>query len=310
MKRYALQSLCSSRSLISVFCALYAWTAGGALAASAPEDEAVLEARAAQAEKVLADRSFYERWKEPSAIDSVKTAAQVKSDAEGVLKQIEEALAVQRSWCGKKFFVNSCIDDARRASFDREREVREIIVAADEIIRLDRVEKMRAEQEKNALEPRREPMKIAPKTVKTDPPEPMRITPKSVKAPSQPIDIAPKTVKEPSAPVEWEKKTVKDASVPHGMNGKTVKDVAAPTPIPGSEMPHDAASEPQPKRPTRPTTRKNSSKLKSAWKKPQSSQPSAKRIVRPSSSSSKGAWMSAKLRKSAMRPIRRNAKAT
>ena len=184
MKRYALQSLCSSRSLISVFCALYAWTAGGALAASAPEDEAVLEARAAQAEKVLADRSFYERWKEPSAIDSVKTAAQVKSDAEGVLKQIEEALAVQRSWCGKKFFVNSCIDDARRASFDREREVREIIVAADEIIRLDRVEKMRAEQEKNALEPRREPMKIAPKTVKTDPPEPMHITPKSVKAPS------------------------------------------------------------------------------------------------------------------------------
>ena len=228
MKRYALQSLCSSRSLISVFCALYAWTAGGALAASAPEDEAVLEARAAQAEKVLADRSFYERWKEPSAIDSVKTAAQVKSDAEGVLKQIEEALAVQRSWCGKKFFVNSCIDDARRASFDREREVREIIVAADEIIRLDRVEKMRAEQEKNALEPRREPMNI---------------TPKSVKAPSQPIDIAPKTVKEPSAPVEWEKKTVKDASVPHGMNGKTVKDAAAPTPIPGSEMPHDAASE-------------------------------------------------------------------
>ena len=84
MKRYALQSLCSSRSLISVFCALYAWTAGGALAASAPEDEAVLEARAAQAEKVLADRSFYERWKEPSAIDSVKTAAQVKSDAEGL----------------------------------------------------------------------------------------------------------------------------------------------------------------------------------------------------------------------------------
>ena len=243
MKRYALQSLCSSRSLISVFCALYAWTAGGALAASAPEDEAVLEARAAQAEKVLADRSFYERWKEPSAIDSVKTAAQVKSDAEGVLKQIEEALAVQRSWCGKKFFVNSCIDDARRASFDREREVREIIVAADEIIRLDRVEKMRAEQEKNALEPRREPMRIAPKTVKTDPPEPMHITPKSVKAPSQPIDIAPKTVKEPSAPVEWEKKTVKDASVPHGMNGKTVKDAAAPTPIPGSEMPHDAASE-------------------------------------------------------------------
>ena len=176
MKRYALQSLCSSRSLISVFCALYAWTAGGALAASAPEDEAVLEARAAQAEKVLADRSFYERWKEPSAIDSVKTAAQVKSDAEGVLKQIEEALAVQRSWCGKKFFVNSCIDDARRASFDREREVREIIVAADEIIRLDRVEKMRAEQEKNALEPRREPMRIAPKTVKTDPPEPMHLS--------------------------------------------------------------------------------------------------------------------------------------
>ena len=147
MKRYALQSLCSSRSLISVLCALAAWTAGGALAASAPEDEAALEARAAQAEKVLADRSFYERWKKPSAIDSVKTAAQVKSDAEGVLKQIEEALAVQRSWCGKKFFVNSCIDDARRASFDREREVREVIVAADEIIRLNRVEKMRAEQE-------------------------------------------------------------------------------------------------------------------------------------------------------------------
>lgn len=109
MKRYALQSLCSSRSLISVFCALYAWTAGGALAASAPEDEAVLEARAAQAEKVLADRSFYERWKEPSAIDSVKTAAQVKSDAEGVLKQIEEALAVQRSWCGQKFLSTAAL---------------------------------------------------------------------------------------------------------------------------------------------------------------------------------------------------------
>ena len=170
---------------------------------------------------------------------------------------------------------------------------------------------MRAEQEKNALEPRREPMKIAPKTVKTDPPEPMHITPKSVKAPSEPVDIAPKTVKEPSAPVEWEKKTVKDASVPHGMNGKTVKDVAAPTPIPGSEMPHDAASERAAAEAANEAYyAQNSSKLKSAWKKPQSSQPSAKRIVRPSSSSSKGAWMSAKLRKSAMRPIRRNAKAT
>lgn len=60
-----------------------------------------------------------------------------------------------------------------------------MIVAADEVIRAERVRKMEENRAKNAAAKREPPMKISPKEVKNDRPEPIRIAPKNL--PSRPF---------------------------------------------------------------------------------------------------------------------------
>lgn len=188
-------------------------------AAHAAED--ALDVKAAQAEKYLADTSFYERWSAAGAIDSPATASKVKDAAEKELDRIERAMKDVQQVCVRRFFVNKCVDDARRISFERQREIRRVIVAADEVIRADRVRRTEERRAKNAAEERVEPVRIAPKEVKTDRPDPLKLTPKKPGASPLPQAMSPAKVREPSAPA--------------GIKPAEVKPAAAPDLIPGSK---------------------------------------------------------------------------
>ena len=168
-----------------------------AASAMTDEEKAALEARMQAAEAVLADHSFYNRWKDEGAIDSAKTAEKVKSGAEAELALIEKSVSDMRRWCLTKMFVNACTDDARRAAFKREREVRSIMVAADDVIRADRTRQIRERREANEGKEKK-PMEIGKPHIKA-PAEPMKVAPAVPKAPSKPMAVGERTLTPPDA---------------------------------------------------------------------------------------------------------------
>ncbi|MGN1150458.1 MAG: hypothetical protein ACI4SY_07105 [Sutterella sp.] len=159
-----------------------------AASAMTDEEKAALEARKLAAEAVLADHSFFNRWKEEGAIDSVKTADKVKSAAEAELKLIDKSVADMRRWCLTKVFVNACTDDARKAAFKREREVRSIMVAADDVIRADRTRQIRERREANEGKAKK-PIEVGKPHTKA-PAEPMKVAPAVPKTPSKPMTVS------------------------------------------------------------------------------------------------------------------------
>lgn len=220
----------SALALIS--CSLIA--SGAVNAAERSEEE--VEARAEKAQTVLNDTAFYDRWNAKGAIDSPDTAAKVKDAADKELSRVERAMKDVQAACTEKFFVNKCIDDARRLSFSREREIRRVIVAADEVIRAERVRKMEENRAKNAAAKREPPMKISPKEVKNDRPEPIRIAPKKPSEPSLPMKLDGADGRKASEPVDLKPKEVKAPSEPAGIQPKEVKDASLPALIPGSKV--------------------------------------------------------------------------
>ena len=220
----------SALALLS--CSLIA--SGAVNAAERSEEE--LEARAEKAQTVLNDTAFYDRWNAKGAIDSPDTAAKVKDAADKELSRVERAMKDVQAACTEKFFVNKCIDDARRLSFSREREIRRVIVAADEVIRAERVRKMEENRAKNAAAKREPPMKISPKEVKNDRPEPIRIAPKKPSEPSLPMKLDGADGRKASEPVDLKPKEVKAPSEPAGIQPKEVKDASLPALIPGSKV--------------------------------------------------------------------------
>lgn len=174
------------------------------------EEKAALEVRMKAAEAALADHSFYERWKEPGRIDSPKTAEKVKEEGDAQLKLIQQSVADMKKWCLTTFFVNACADDARRAGFKREREVRNIIVTADDVIRADRTRQIEARRAENEAKPKK----------------PMAIGKPHTKAPAEPMKIAPAEPKAPSMPMELGKREAKDAVAGDARHiGQTAEDV-------------------------------------------------------------------------------------
>ena len=158
-----------------------------AASAMTDEEKAALEGRMQAAEAVLADHAFYNRWKEEGAIDSVKTAEVVKSAAEEELSLIEKAVSDMRSWCLTKVFVNACTDEARRAAFRREREVRSIMVEADDVIRAERTRQIRERRAANEGREKK-PLEIGKPHTKA-PAEPMKVAPVVPKTPSKPMAV-------------------------------------------------------------------------------------------------------------------------
>ena len=246
MKIFSLrrETLCGA-ALLALFAASLA--SGAALAGSAdPED--VIEARGEAAQRVLSDTSYRDKWSAPERIRSEQLADQAIREGNEALEVLEKAFADAKAACMQRFLVNSCIDDAKKLSFERQREIRRVIVTAEEFKRGIRTKALEEKREKAQKEPKKAPLDIRPKSVKTERPEPLEVAPKTVKEKKAPLDIAPKSVKAPSEPVDWKPREPKSPSEPAGIRPKTVKPASAPSGIkPKTEKPASAPSGLEPK---------------------------------------------------------------
>lgn len=154
-----------------------------------------------EADRLLNDRSFVENWRTRPAFRTPAGARLALAEADERLKKLDEAVHMKSGACLYTFFVNHCIDKARKTSFLRKREIRALMNDARAVLHEE--EKKEHEKERLAREAKwtnKTPMKIEPKRVDAEPKEPVRIAPKEVRAPSLPKSVTPKDLKDPSLP--------------------------------------------------------------------------------------------------------------
>lgn len=193
----------------ALFAALTLCVAGPLYAADDAK-EAELAARAEAADAFLADDSFYKKWTAKGAISSPEVAETVKETAQGEIDRLKAALADKRAWCSTRFFVNACLDEARKRSFTREREFRHVIVEADAVIRAERTRRIQARRAETRAQTH----------------EPLDVERAAVREPSNPIGIAPAQPRKEHAPLEIGAKTPRKASEPVGEHiGMSSEDV-------------------------------------------------------------------------------------
>ena len=153
-----------------------------------------------EADQFLADRSFVENWRARADFRTPAGARQALREADERLKKLDDAVQKKSGACLYTFFVNYCIDKARKTSFLRKREIRTLMNDARAVLHEE--EKKEHEKERLAREAKKPkaPMKIDPKKVDAEPKEPVRITPKDVRPPSLPTSLTPKVSREASLP--------------------------------------------------------------------------------------------------------------
>lgn len=172
-------------------------------------------ARDSDANAILHDKQFFTHWSASGALDTLEKAHEAKNAVNEQTRRIDKALAEETKQCYDKFFVNSCIEDARRASYERQREIRQINNEAERIIRADKTRQIQERRAAAAAEEKTPPMKPNPNAAK--PQDAQRTpssspSPKSVREPSKPVSVAPKQVREPSKPIDIKPKSVKAPS--------------------------------------------------------------------------------------------------
>ena len=170
-------------------------------------DSDSLEIAYKEAQGVLEDRSFYDRWKDAKTFRDAKEADGVEEDARDRLRALERAMKDVEAYCNEKFFVNHCIKEGRDKSYERRREVNQIIIKVNDYRHALNVERM---QDRHLRRPASKPMNI----------EPAR-----VKEPSRPMDIAPKAPRKPSEPMELGERK-REASDPVNLSNDRAADVA------------------------------------------------------------------------------------
>ncbi len=192
-----------------------------------PSDEELerRERAAAEAQDVLEDHTFYDAWKGEGRIRTVDEAEEVIKKGERELVRIKKAVDDVRLHCYEKFLVNRCIDQAKRLSYEREREVRRLMTRAQDVVRTARNAELKAERAAEAAKPAPEPVTL-PKPLLKEPSEPIEFVPRERKAPSEPVRVA-KTPKAPSEPLSIEPKTPKAPSEPLSIEPKTSGSEAA-----------------------------------------------------------------------------------
>lgn len=185
--------ICRPSRIIVFLCALGALTSVSA----APMTEE-------QAQAVLEDDSFFRHWSTPGTLETVPQAEEAKKEAQRVSANLETALKDMTKVCYDKFFVNHCIDEARRLNMTREREVRQISNQADSIIRAEKTREIQERRAKAAAEVKEPPMKPNGGDAKKPkaPKEPSPVTPKTPKAPSTPSGFTPKAPQPASEPMK------------------------------------------------------------------------------------------------------------
>ena len=164
-----------------------------ALAASDAE-KAALKAKKDAADLILNDDSFYQKWSKPGVIKTPEMAEKVKKEAEAIRDSLDVAINDSRRWCNTRFFVNACIDESRDLSYERERELRQVIIAADEVLRADRTRRIAEKLEAQRAE-KPEPIKIGKPRLK-DSVTPMNLGRRSVGGESEPSDHVGQTAED------------------------------------------------------------------------------------------------------------------
>lgn len=203
-----------------------------------PEKRDHYEALGREADAFLADRSFVEKWRRKGALETPAQAEKALEEAEKQLGRIEDAVKNKTAACYYTFLVNHCIGEARKISFERQREIQAIMTDARTIqhrVQTEEYERRRAARE---AEPKPEPLDIAPKTVKDAPTEPpVKIKPKEVKPAPLPGDYSPKQIKEPSMPSGPAPAKVREPSMPSGLKAAEPKAPSLPSgaALPGNE---------------------------------------------------------------------------
>ncbi len=183
-------------------------------------------ARDSEASVILNDKHFFTHWSAPGALDTLEKAHEAKKAVDEQTRRIDKALAEETKQCYDKFFVNSCIEDARRASYERQREIRQINNEAERIIRADKTRQIQERRAAAAAEEKTPPMKPNPNAA--IPQDAQRTpgstpSPKAVREPSKPVSVAPKQVREPSNPVDLKPKSVKAPSQPSVTENKAIE---------------------------------------------------------------------------------------
>ena len=77
-------------------------------AAASAADKSELEVRMEAAQKVLADRSYYERWSPEAALKTVEDAKAANEAGSARQKEIDGALDVMKDWCHTRLHLVDC----------------------------------------------------------------------------------------------------------------------------------------------------------------------------------------------------------
>ena len=139
--------------------------------AATDAEKAELEAKKAAADLVLNDDSFFKKWSQKGVIKSPEMAETVKKEAESIRNRLDDALDDRRAWCNTRFFVNACLDESRKLSFTRDRELRQVIVAAEDVLRAERTRRISEKLDERRAD-KAEPVKVSKPRLKA-PVEPM-----------------------------------------------------------------------------------------------------------------------------------------
>lgn len=220
-----------------------------------PEKRDYYEELGRKSDKILDDRSFVEKWRRPGALQTPKQAEAALEEADKALDLVDRAVKNKTAACYYTFLVNYCIGEAKEKSYERQREIRGVMVDARTILHKVKTQENARKKEERLAKPLPQPVDIAPKTVKPVPSEPpVKLKPKEVQPASLPGDYSPKEVKEPSKPTGWEAKTVGEPSEPSGFKAPSAKEPSMPSgmSMPGSGANSDGAgASTQAKQPTR-----------------------------------------------------------
>ena len=153
-----------------------------------------------EADRLLSDRSFVENWRAQASFRTPAGARRALAEADDRLKEIDHAVQKKSGACLYTFFVNRCIKDARKTSYQRKREIRNLMSDARAVLHGEEVMERKKARLARDAEKNKAPTKITPKKIDTEPKIPVRIAPKEVRALSLPKPRSSVTPEEASLP--------------------------------------------------------------------------------------------------------------
>lgn len=182
-----------------------------------PEKRDYYEDLGRKSDKILNDRSFVEKWRKPGTLQTPQQAEIALDEAEKAIDLLDRAVKNKTAACYYTFLVNRCIGDAKKRSFERQREIRDVMTDARTILHKEKAEENARKKAERLSKPFPQPVGVEPKAVKPVPAEPpVKVRPKEVQPESVPGNYPKKEVKAPSKPSAWEAKKVRNPTEPSG----------------------------------------------------------------------------------------------